>query len=277
MDGLREHGYLDGQNVHVEFRYAEGQADRFPALVADLLGIPVDVIVASTSPAVVASKAATSSVPIVMVGVGDAIGPGLVESLSHPGGNVTGVTSFSPELSSKRLALIKEMVPNLDRVAVLWNMDNPVKALDWQETELAAATLALRVMSHGVRQPLEIEAALETAVSQGCQALVVLGDPLTVRSAERIAGLAVRYGLPAIYEGKEFVDAGGLISYAASRESYYRRAAFYVAKILQGANPAELPVERPSRFEMVLNMRAAEQISLTVPNSVLLQAQEVVR
>lgn len=212
-----------------------------------------------------------------MVGVGDAIGPGLVASLSRPSGNVTGVTSFSPELSAKRLALIKETLPDLQRVAVLWNADNPVKALDWQETELAAMKLGMAATSLGVRRPQEIDEAIESAVMHGCRGLVVLGDPLTVRNAERIATLAADHGLPAIYEGREFVEAGGLISYAASREGYYRRAAFYVARILRGANPADLPVERPSRFELVVNLRAAEQISLPVPQSVLLQAQEVVR
>jgi putative ABC transport system substrate-binding protein len=277
MEGLEQLGYVNGRNVIVDFKYTSGRDERFPELVAEALQQPADVIIGSTSPAVVAAKGATQTVPIVMVGVGDAVGTGLVASLSRPGGNVTGVTSFSPELSAKRLDLLKEAIPDLSRVGVLWNAGNPVKVMDWNETEQAAAWLGVDASSLAVRSPAEFAAAFEAAAQLGCGGLAVLGDPLTVQNVRAIVELAREYRLPAIYEGREFTDAGGLLSYAANRVDYYRRAATYVDRILKGETPADLPVERPARFELVVNLQTAGELGLTLPQSLLIRADRIIR
>jgi len=278
MDGLRDLNYEDGKNVRVDFKYAGGRDEAYPELVAEALEETPepDVIVGSSSPAALAAKKATKDIPIVFVGVGDPVGVGLVDELCCPKENVTGVASFSPELSVKRLELLKEALPNASRVAVLWNSGNPVKRMDWSETEKAAAVSRLTLESLAVRSPAEFEAAFDAAVPSGSSGLVVLGDPLTVQRAPAIVRLAMRAGLPGIYEGAEFAECGGLLSYAANRAGYYRRAADYVDRILRGEKPANLPVERPSRFELVVKMWAAQILGVELPNSIMISADRII-
>jgi|SRR5437867_4962784 len=274
--GLREVGYVDGQNIVIEYRYAEGKAERLPDLAAELVSLKVDVIVAGGTPAPLAAKHATRTIPIVMAAAGDPVGSGLVASLARPGGNVTGLGALSPELGGKRLQLLKEVVPGVSRVAVLWNAANPYAVLVARETEAAARTLGVQAQSLEVRGPDDFENALPAAIRGGAGALIVVEDPLTFQYRMRIADFAARNRLPAIDGYREYAEAGALMAYGANLADLYRRAATYVDKILKGAKPADLPVEQPTKFELVINIKTAKALGLTIPPSLLLRADQVI-
>ena len=275
--GLRDFGYVEGQNIVIEYRYAEGRAERLPDLAAELLRLNVDVIVAGGTPAPLAAKHATGTIPIVMTSAGDPVGSGLVASLARPGGNVTGLSTFTRELAAKRLQLLKEVVPGASRVAVLWNAANPYAVLNMRETEAAARTLGGQVQSLEVRGPDDVENAFPAAIRGRAGALIVVDDPLTYLYRMRIADLAARNRLPAMYGFREYAEAGGLMAFGASLADLGRRAATYVDKILKGARPADLPVEQPTKFELVINMKTAKALGLTIPQSLLLRADEVIQ
>ena len=277
-DGLGELGWAEGQNIAIEPRWAEGSFERLPDLAAELVRLGVDVIVASVTQASLAAKQATATIPIVMVGVGDPLGSGLVASLAHPGGNVTGPASMLVEVSGKQLALLKETVPNASPVAVLWNPANPVwHAAASKETEAAARSMGLRLQLVEARGPDELEGAFAAMTGERAGALFVPADIILVRHAQQIADLAARHRLPAMYAFREHVEAGGLMSYAADFAVMFRRAAYYVDKLLKGAKPADLPVEGPTTFELVINLKTAQALGLTIPQSVLQQATEMIQ
>ncbi len=274
--GLRDLGYLEGTNIVIEYRYAKGKAERLPDLVAELLSLKVDVIVASGTPAPLAAKNATKTIPIVMASAGDPVGTGLVASLARPGGNVTGLSTLTPELGGKRLQIVKEILPKISRVAILWNAANPYTVLLVREIEAAARKLGVQVQSLEVRGPDDFENVLPAAISGGAGALMVVDDPLTVSHRIQIANFAARNRLPAMYGFKEFAEAGGLMAFGVKLADLYRRAATYVDKILKGAKPADLPVEQPSKFDLVINLKTAKALGLTIPQSLLLRADEVI-
>ena len=277
-DGLGELGWVVGRNIAIEPRWADGSFERLPDLAAELVRLKVDVIVASVTQASLAAKQATATIPIVMVGVGDPLGSGLVTSLAHPGGNVTGPSSMLVDVSAKQLALLNETVPNASSVAVLWNPANPVwHAAASRETEAAARALGLRLQLLEARGPDELEGAFAGMTGGHAGALFVPADIILVRHAQQIADLAARHRLPAMYAFREHVQAGGLMSYAADFGVMFRRAAAFVDKLLKGTSPADLPVEGPTRFELVINLKTAGALGLTIPESVLLQATEVIQ
>jgi putative tryptophan/tyrosine transport system substrate-binding protein len=277
QQGLHSLGYIEGKNIAIEYRYAEGKADYLPALAAELVGLNVDVIVTSATPSVLAAKKATSTIPIVFVSVTDPVASGVVASLARPGGNITGLTILAPELSGKRLELLKEAVPNVTRVAFLWNSANPAQAPQWREAQAAAQALGLRLQSLEVRSSNDFDSAFEAALRERARALIASPEPLINTHLKRIVEFAAKNRLPAMYAGPEFVDAGGLMSYAPSYTDLYRRAAVYVDKILKGAKPADLPVEQPTKFELIINLKAAKQIGLTIPPNVLARADRVIK
>src|SRR5436309_1492844 len=274
--GLREVGYVDGQNIVIEYRYAEGKAERLPDLAAELVSLKVDIIVAGGTPPPLAAKRATTTIPIVMTSAGDPVGSGLVASLAKPGGNVTGLSTFTRDLAAKRLQLLKEVVPVVSRVAVLWNAANPYAVLNMRETEAAARTLGLQVQSVEVRGPDEMETGSSTAIRWRAGAFIVVDDPFTYLHRTRIADLAARSQLPAMYGFRQYAEAGGLMAFGTSLADLSRRAATYVDKILKGAKPADLPVEQPTQFEPVINAKTAKALKLTIPPSVLLRADQVI-
>jgi putative ABC transport system substrate-binding protein len=274
--GMREHGYVDGQNLTLLERWAEGRSERFPELMAELLGLKAKVILTVSISAALAAKTATTTTPIVFI-ASDPLGSGLVPSLARPGANLTGFSLFlGDEFSSKWLELLKEAVPTASVVAMIWNPVNPANAR--YVTVLQAAAQQLRVTLHPqkVSEPNEFDGAFASVVAAGAQALVVVVDPLTVRYRDRIAELAMRNRLPAMYGFREFVDAGGLISYGVNVPYLCRRAAVYVDKIIKGANPADLPVEQPTKFELVINLKTAKALGLMVPDTVLARADELI-
>ena len=274
--GLRELGYVEGHNIAIESRFAAQMENRLPEFATDLVKLKVDVIVALEPPAIRAAKNATRTIPIVMRSTDDPVKSGLVASLARPGGNITGLTSISTELSGKRLELLKEVVPRLLRVGTLWDPAAPDAALKWSETEVAARSLGLKLQSLEVRGPDDFESAFRTATKERAQAIITLRNPLLVLNGKRIAALAAKSRLPAVYDERSFVDDGGLMSYGANLEDLYRRAATYVDKILKGAKPADLPIEQPTRFELVINMKTAKALGLTIPQSVLFRADRVI-
>jgi ABC-type uncharacterized transport system substrate-binding protein len=276
LQGLRELGYVEGHNIVIEYRYAEGRAERLPELAAQLVDLNVDIIVAGGTPAPLAAKQATSVIPIVMTSAGDPVGSGLVATLSRPGGNVTGLSLFSPEITGKRLSLIKDIVPGISRVAVLWNATNPIAALNMRETEAAARTLRLQVQALQVHGPDDIESALPGAISGRAGALFLLDDPLLFQYRQRIADFAAANRLPASAYFKEFAQAGGLMTFGPDLAESNRRAATFVDKILKGAKPGDLPVEQPTKFELVINLKTAKALGLTIPQSLLLRADQVI-
>ena len=276
-EGLHDLGYDEGRNVLIEYRWAEGKYERFPALIAELIALKVDVIVTAGTPATLAVKKATTSVPLVMVAVGDPVGTGIVASLNRPGGNITGLTSISPELEGKRLELLREVVPKLSRVAVLWNPVSPFQVIAEKEVRAAAQVLRMNVLSLGVRTPEELKDALAAIARERPGALLVLADRLFLHNRARIMEFAAQNRLPGVHAYRELVEAGGLMSYGPSYAGMHKRAATYVDKILRGASPADLPVERPATFELVVNLKAAKALGLTMPQSVLLRATEVIQ
>jgi len=275
--GLRELGYVEGKNIAIEYRLAQGKLDRLVDLAAELVRLKVDIIIVQSTLDAFAARRATTTIPIVMAASGDAVGTGLVASLARPGGNVTGLTVLARELSGKRLELLKEAVPRLSRVAVLWNAANPDKARDLEETEVQARALGLRLQSLEVRGPNDIESAFRAATSKGAGALFTLTDALIITHQSRIVELAAKGRLPAMHEQREFVEAGGLMSYGPNDADLFRRAATYVDKILKGAKPSELPVEQPTRFEFVINLKTAKKIGLTIPPELLVRADKVIK
>lgn len=276
LKGLRDRGYVEGENMQVEYRWAEGDYARFPALIDELVALNVDVIVTAGTPATLAVKNATTSIPVVMVAVGDPVGTGIVPSLSRPGGNITGLTSISPELDGKRLELLREAVPDVAHVAVLWNAASPLQVIAEERTRAAAQVLDIKVLSLGVRTAEQIEDAFEEIVREQPGGLLVLADRLFLHHRARIMAFAAEQRLPGVHAYRELVEAGGLMSFGPSYKAMHRKAATYVDKILRGANPAELPIERPAKFELVVNLKAAEALGITIPPSILLRADEVI-
>jgi putative ABC transport system substrate-binding protein len=275
--GLRELGYVEGQNLIVEYRWGEGDAARLPALAAELVRLRVEVLVASSNPAILAARQATGTIPIVFTAGSDPVGTGLVASLAHPGGNVTGLSLVTPELSGKRLQLLRETLPQLARVALLWDAGNVGMADRVRETETAARQLGVTLHVEWVRDLAGLDRGLAALTQARPDAFITTVEPFTGDHRQRIVAFAAQHRLPAMYEEREFVDAGGLMAYGPSLAANYRRAATYVDKILMGAKPADLPVEQPTKFELVINLKTAKTLGLTIPQSVLLQADEVIR
>ena len=276
--GLRDLGYVEGKNIVLEYRYAEGRSERFPVLVAELVQLKVDALVLTALPAIRAAKQASKTIPIVMITGQDPVAMGLIDSLARPGGNITGVARLTRELSGKRLELLKETIPEIARAGLLWNVNGLALDINFKEYEAAARALKLQIQSLEVVGPKpDFEAAFRAAAKGRVGALVTMGDALLNRYTKRIADLAIRGRLPSIYEGSQWVEAGGLMTYSADDNESFRRAAFYVDKILKGAKPAELPVEQPTDFDLVINLKTAKQIGLTIPPNVLARADRVIK
>ena len=275
--GLRELGYVEGKNIVIEWRYSEGKPDRLPALAAELVRLKVEIIVTGGPAATGFLKEATTTIPIVMGFDTDPVGNGLVASLARPGGNITGLSVLSPELGGKRLELLKEIVPKLSRVVVLGSSTLPGNAETLRETELAAAALSVKLQYFDVLSPEDIEASFRRAVKGRADAVLALGNPVLNAQRRQVADLAVKSRLPAMYYAAEFVEAGGLMFCGVDFADLLRRAATYVDKILKGAKPADLPVERPTKFEFIINLKAAKQIGLTIPVRVLERANKVIK
>jgi putative tryptophan/tyrosine transport system substrate-binding protein len=275
--GLRELGYVEGKTLVIEWRSAEGKLDRVPALAVELVRLKVDVIVTIGSSVSRSAKEATSTIPIVMAQVNDPIGDGLVTSLGRPGGNITGLSTLAPELSGKRLELLKEVVPKLSRVAVMGTSTIPGNTQQLKETELAAGAFGVKVQYLDVLNPKEVESAFRGANKARAEALLGLGGPVLNSRRTQVVELAVKSRLPAVYWRSDFVEAGGLMSYGTSFTDLWRRAATYVDKILKGRKPADLPIEQPTKFEFIVNLKAAKQIGLTIPHKVLAKANRVIK
>jgi putative ABC transport system substrate-binding protein len=275
QEGLRAHGYVEGQTIVTEYRVAD-DPDHLSGLAAELVRRPVDVIVVGDTPAAVAARHATSTIPIVTA-IGDPVGTGLVAGLARPGGNVTGLSNMTPQLAGKRLELLRETVPALTRVAVLWNPGNATKAIQWSETQAAAQTLDIRLKSLEVHSPEELESLFGVASRERVEAIMVFGEAMTTPHAAKIIGLAAKSGLAAMYENREFMTAGGLMSYGPDFAAMHRRAAYYVDRILRGTSPADLPIEQPMTFDLIINLQTAQALGLTIPPHVLLQATEVIQ
>jgi putative ABC transport system substrate-binding protein len=275
--GLRDLGYAEGRDVVIEWRSANGDYDRVPELVSDLIQRKVEVIVVDGTVATRAAKRATSTIPIVMVLVADPVGSGLVESLAHPGGNITGLTIMMTDLSTKQLQLLKEAVPRATRVVVLWNPDTPYSPKIIQELKAAAPSLSMDLKLVAIRTPEEIDSALSAVRRAHAQALFVIEDPLFTTHRPAVIKLASTARLPAIYGARHFADEGGLMSYGANYGDLSRRSAGHVDKILKGAKPGDLPIEQPTKFDLVINLKTAKSLGLTIPQSILLQADEVIR
>ena len=274
--GLRELGYTEGQNIVIELRFAEGKSERLPALVADLIQLKVDVIVLSGTPAAQVAKQATTMIPIVMGTSADPVGTGLVTSLARPGGNVTGLSTLGSDLSGKRLELLKEVVPGVSRIAVLSNPTNQSVPALLRETEVAAQSLGVQVQFLEARSPDELDKVF-VAIKERPRALMVVPDPMLFAQRKRLSDLAGENRLPTIAEWEEFVGAGGLMSYGPSFRAMFRRAAVFVDKILKGTKPADLPVEQPTKFEFIINLKTAKQIGVTIPPNVLARADRVIK
>ena len=275
--GFRELGYVEGQTIALEVRWAEGRLERLPELVAEVVRLKVDVLVVGSTPGGLAAKKATTTIPVVMVGVGDPVRSGLVASLARPGGNLTGLSLMNPEISGKRLQLLKEVVPKVSRVAVLTNPGTQSHAFFWQETQEAAQKLGVQLQAVEARRPEDFEGAFGAATRGRAGALLVFDDGLFNGYRTQIVALAARSRLPAMYGPRHFPDLGGLMSYGPNFPDQWRRTAAYVDKILKGAKPADLPVEQPTRFELVINLKTARALGLTIPQSVLIRADHVIQ
>jgi len=274
--GLRDHGYVEGKNIILEYRYAEGKPDRLPHLAAELVDLKVDVIVVDGGSSGRAAKNATQIIPIVMANVSDAVETGLIESLARPGGNITGLTVLGPELGGKRLELLKEIVPELSSVAVIGNPNTQSYIAQLKEIEIAARSMGAQVQTIEVKQLGDFENAATKIAKGRAGGLIALADPTNYGLRERITELAAKAHLPAVYTS-DFADAGGLMSYGANTQNLYYRATAYVDRILKGARPADLPVERPTKFELVINLKTAKQIDLKIPPNVLARADRIIR
>jgi putative tryptophan/tyrosine transport system substrate-binding protein len=278
LRGLREHGYVEGQNIVIEYRFSEDRNDRLPALAAELVAMKVQLILASGTPASFAAKEATSTIPIVMGGIAaDPVETGLVASLARPGGNITGMSMMTAPLGGKRLELLKKTLPGLARVAVFWNPPNPAYGPILRELDAAAPKLRLQLQRLEVRVPTDFEGAFEAAIKQRAGALIAPGDPLVTNRPRMVADLALKYRMPTLMDNKEFVEAGGLLSLGLDLVDSYRRSATHVDKILKGTNPADLPMEQPTKLDLFVNLKTARTLGLTIPQEVLLQASHVIQ
>jgi putative ABC transport system substrate-binding protein len=278
QQGLRELGYISGKNIRFEFRYAEGNRDRIPTLVAELLESKVDVFVTGNLTAIRAAKRASQTTPIVMVTNADPVASGLIDSLASPGGNITGITNLNRDLSGKRLELLKEIVPKVARVAVLWDETNEGSLTGFKEYEAAGAALKVTIQSLKIRGPNpDLEGAFQAAARERANALIPIRSAVVIRYQKAIVDLAIRNRLPSMFDGSNSVEFGGLVSYATNEDDSFRRAAVLVDKILRGTKPADIPVEQPMKFELVFNLKTAKQIGLTIPPNVLVRADRVIR
>jgi putative ABC transport system substrate-binding protein len=275
-DGLRELGWNDGQNIRIEFRYAESGVARLPEIAADLVRQRCNVIVTSVNTDTLAMKNATRTIPIVMASAGDPVGGGLVKSLARPGGNITGLSQIAPDLAGKRLQVLKELVPSLASVGVIWNPKGTTSPIAWKEIQLPAQQLLIKLQSLPVTGANGFENAFHEANAAHADALVIMPDPLFAGSLKRLAELAAKYRLPSTFHLKEYADYGGLVAYGVDRTDQFHRAASFVDKILKGAKPADLPVEQPTKFELVINLRTAKVLGIPVPPSLLARADDVI-
>jgi len=275
-EGLRERGYVEGRDLTIEYRWAEGAYERFPALIAELIALKLDIIVTAGTPAALAVKRTTTTVPLVMVAVGDPIGTGLVKSLARPGGNLTGLVSIGPDLEGKRLELLTQIVPKLSSVAFLANPANPIHLTSEKQASAAAKALRLKVVFFPVRAEGEFDPAFQAIVGQRSGALVMLADRLFLHHRARIVEFTARHRLPAVYAYNELVQVGGLMSLGPSYPEMHRRAAYFVDRILKGARATDLPMEQPSKFELILNLRTARTLGLVIPQEVLQRADQVI-
>jgi len=276
LRGLHEHGYTEGQNLQVDYRSADGHGDRFPTLAAELIGHGVDLIVTRGTPAAQSAKAATATIPVVMAAIGEPLGTGVVASLAKPGGNVTGFSAFVTELSGKRVELLKETFPSISRVGFLVNMNSPVSPPQWQATLSVAKTLGLTAELFDVRGDPDIAVSFEAMREHQVNALSVGIDVVTQAYAVTIAKLAAEQNVPTAYRAREFVELGGLLSYGVDYRDLYYRSAALIDKIFKGAQPATLPVEQPTKFELVINLKTAKALGITVPPTVLARADQVI-
>src|ERR1700730_4109879 len=278
LEGLRDHGYVVGRNLQIEYRYSQGRTEQIPTLVAELVAFGPEVIVASTAQNAVAVHAAAPTVPLVFIAVADPVALGLAESLAHPGGNATGFATLvqNEDFLGKSLQLLKELVPRASRIAILINPMNPIHQQSRPKLPEIGRLLGVELIIVEASKPEHFETAFETAHTQGAEAIRVSGDPLTFTHSAKVVGLAVRYRLPAMYLGRRYVQDGGLMSYAPNNADFWHRAAPYVAKILRGERPGDLPVEQPSRFYLIVNLKTAAELGITVPPLILAQADEVI-
>ena len=276
MRGLRDLGWVDGKNLVVEYRFAEGNKERLAELVTDLIQQKVDILLTTVTQDTLAARKATAEIPIVMVAVGDPVATGLVGSLARPGGNITGLSQMTPDLSGKRLELLKEIVPNISAVAILFNPDDQLSILDAREARLSAQRLSIEVHSLEVRTVADLAKILGDAVALRVGGLVILPAPVLFENLRPIADFAIQNRLPSTFHLREFPTAGGLVSYGVDRSDLFRRAATYVDKILKGANPATLPIEQPTKFELVINLKTARALGLAIPANLLVIADEVI-
>ena len=275
--GLRQLGYIEGQTIHIEYRYAAGKVEHLKELAAELAGLKLDIIVAANTQSIEASRRATKTIPIVFPVTFDPVASGFVASLARPGGNLTGLTTLNQEVAGKRVELLKEVLPKLSRVAVFRDPTNTGSLFALKETEAAANHMGIRTQVLEVQNGDEFEGAVKTAIREGAHALILLPDNLFIRQPSRMIGLVTKNRLPTMFGDHESVEAGGLMYYGANLADLYRRAATYVDKILKGAKPADLPVEQPTKFELIINLKAAKQIGLTIPPNVLVRADKVIK
>jgi ABC-type uncharacterized transport system substrate-binding protein len=274
---LRELGYVEGRNLTLDERFAGGQEAQLQALAAELVQLPVDILVAAGVSAIRAAQQATRTLPIVMLVGGDPVGSGIISNLAHPGGNLTGIATLSPRLSAQRLTSLKRLVPQVAQVAVLFNPDDETKIVDWHQTQVAARALGVQLVPLEVRSLDAIERAFATLRQAQAGALITLSDAVTLRYRRQIVDLAAAHRLPGMYEFREFVEAGGLMAYGPRLSAMFQQVADYVDKILKGAMPGDLPVEQPTKFELVINLKTAQALGLTIPPTLLSQADEVIR
>lgn len=275
-DGLHERGYEEGRNIVIEYRWAEGNYERFPALVAELIAAKVDVIVTAGTPAALAVKKTTTTVPLVMVAVGDPVGTGLVPSLARPGGNLTGLSSIAPDLEGKRLDLLREVVPTVSNVAVFFNSLNPFHVASMRQAHAAAQALAIKLQEHDIRKSEDLDDAFAAIRKTRPDALLILADRVFLHNRQRMMDFTEEQRLPNVNAYTELVEAGGLMSYGPSYEDMHKRAAIYVEKILKGAKPAELPIEQPSKFTFIINLKAAKKLGVIVPPQLFTLADKVI-
>ena len=274
--GLSDLGWTVGKNIAIEYRYAEGRNDLLPELIDDLVRLKVDIIVTAVTNDTLAAKNAAAGIPIVMAAAGDPVATGIVASLARPGGNITGLSQMNPELTGKQLELLKEIAPHISSVAVLLNPEDPISTLGWKEIELPARQLKVEAHLLEVRDTGELDKALQEAVKARMDALAIMPNPVFVQNLKRIADFALQNHLPSMFHLREFANAGGLVSYGVDRIDLFRRAAAFVDKILKGARPADLPIEQPTKFDLVINLKTAKALRLSVPPTLLARAEEVI-
>ena len=274
--GLRDAGWIDGRNLVIERRYAEGKLERLPGLADDLARQKVEIMVTTVTADTQAAKNVAADIPVVMVAAGDPVTTGLVTSLARPGGKLTGLSQMTPDLSGKRLELLKEIVPKVSAVALLFNPEDPLSVLDRKEADRSAQALGIRVLSREVRNAAELDSALHGALASGAEALVLMPAPVMIENLKPVADFAIRNRLPSTFHLREYAEAGGLVSYGVDRSDLFRRAASYIDRILKGANPADLPIEQPTKFELLINLKTAKALDLVIPPRLLGMADEVI-